>query len=202
MAAPKFIPLPAPHSAVRVAVDLYAGSTRVAYDGLPADLIAAGVATAEMLAPGRKGTRRIDPDGIPFHRAVIRGRGHICIARYYPDRRLAGTLPGVSAAFREYAGAAICAGLVDCDAATRIEFVVEGFRDLADACEQAIANGADPQGKDPVLFADFVRLHMSWQGTADADDVAGLVVRDQRGVSRRMLQCLCVNRLQEIGVRL
>lgn len=66
----------------------------VQYRGRADDLIAAGVATAELLQPGRRGLVRRDDRGVHYRRDLTGGGGR-SITRYFDDTAMALEMPGV-----------------------------------------------------------------------------------------------------------
>jgi hypothetical protein len=78
-------------------------STAVEYRGDGDSLIAAGVATAEVIAPGKKGTTRVDADGYRFFREKLSGDRY---SLRFPDvdDAFMESRPGFSAVIRRRAG--------------------------------------------------------------------------------------------------
>jgi hypothetical protein len=82
------------HPGVRIAVENWGNRVVVEYRGEGEALVAAGVATAEMIAPGRKGVPRVDHEGYRFQRTK---RGRTIAIRYTDvDVKFAAYRPGVS----------------------------------------------------------------------------------------------------------
>lgn len=82
------------------------------YVGAPSDLLAAGICTADMLAPATKKTRRLDAEGLRFRvrRWFVRREGRP-VERYkieFDDRSadLAMKIPGAAAAMSAWLSAA------------------------------------------------------------------------------------------------
>ena len=73
---------------------------RVHYRGKPADLVAAGCATGDMCAPGRKGKVRYTVAGYRFWRVSPDNKGRLWICHLDAPPTLAEQLPGVPRTWR------------------------------------------------------------------------------------------------------
>lgn len=90
--------LPAPFVAVHLEAYRHPdGSVMLEYSGSPSDLVAAGVATQEMVGPGVKGRARYSPDGYQFRRTRVDRNGRICIHFWDLPAEAAQRMPGVPA---------------------------------------------------------------------------------------------------------
>lgn len=134
--------LPAPHSGVSFAVARAGTLVSVVYAGLPERLVAAGCASAEMVAPGRGGVRRLDGAGAAFQRSKHYQTGEVAITRQDLTRAYARTLPGVADVLPAVgSGAEVCASLAAAASDEELRFLAEGYSQAFVDYSAAVAAG-------------------------------------------------------------
>ena len=86
---------PLPRRNIRVRIRWLSRQVFVEFAGMPEDLLAAGVVSAEMLQPGQRGMRRFDAEGDSF--AVTRqyNTGRVVVSRWKSPAQAA-AFPGVA----------------------------------------------------------------------------------------------------------
>lgn len=175
MTAPQFIPL-AGVPTVKVSAIDYGNSIRVAYRGLPLELVRAGVVTKDMTLPGKKGTPRRDSTGRRFLRELMGRSGRLTIVRYYKDAADALALPGVAGNIVEEpmteprsetedlaSGSDICQRFTALDECARLALKAERMAEVLVLAVRLHVAGRDPDDMDDTLTRAYVRADFAWQ---------------------------------------